>query len=273
MAEAYVSASKEASPPATDDPAPLDPFHEFIDDTMHRKMPAAYGYKADKRKLHRLQRYAKQLGNRQYPFMKLIVQEHIVPGEFYFTVDTHDQLKIRPDMPDYEQWMAVKRSNFKLKRQIEDCWEKADVPTFSSIRRQTLEEKPGQAYEGEKRGLILVVDDEENEAMLIGALLEGQGFEVVRAGDGREALDRLRHLRVRPILIVLDYEMPDMDGITLIHELRCHEQTRSLPVLFATASVVDREECEAADGFLPKPFHQRDFLDLVEDMLAREKGE
>jgi hypothetical protein len=51
---------------------------------------------------HPCHRYSMRLGNRNYPFMKLLLQEHLVAGEFFFAVDTHDQMEIAPNFPDYE---------------------------------------------------------------------------------------------------------------------------------------------------------------------------
>jgi hypothetical protein len=49
-------------------------------------------------------RYTMRLGNRNYPFMKLALQEHILDGEYFFGVDTHDEMEIKPEYPDYEAW-------------------------------------------------------------------------------------------------------------------------------------------------------------------------
>ncbi len=54
-------------------------------------------------------RYTMRLGNRNYPFMKLLLQEHILEGEYFFAVDTHDEMEIKPEYPDYEAWNAVRQ--------------------------------------------------------------------------------------------------------------------------------------------------------------------
>jgi two-component system chemotaxis response regulator CheY len=301
LREAYGGSGARSAPaPSGDADAPSDPFQGFTDETReHHSMDSTWArpqYGAEHGAEHgaghagrgaemgegrdsrrALERWAMRLGNKHYPFMKLILQEHMVPGEFFFTVDTHDQMEIRPDFPDYEDWMKLRRFNLKLKQQIEQVWEGEGVPTLSSLRG-VIEEWHKQAElrrahdESGKRGLILVVDDEEAEACLIEALLQVQGFEVLRAGDGREALDRLRGLSALPILIVLDYEMPEMDGLTLIRELRRHEHTRELRILLTTASQVVAAEREEADAFLAKPFHSRDFLEMVDSLVEGSAG-
>ncbi len=244
----------------------VDPFEAFVEETEKGKPED----RRQSRPRHRLRRHSLRLGNRNYPFMKLVIQEHLIEGEFYFTVDTHDQMmEIRPDYPDYEPWMRVKRFNLKLKSEIEAAFEAEGIPTLASLRNLT--ESLAGAKEGEvRRGLILVVDDEENEACMMAAILQKQGYEVIRAGDGLEALQQLRFMR--PILIVLDYEMPEMDGVTMIRELRSHADTRGLLVLLTTANQLVTKESAKADGFLPKPFHSRDLVDLVEDMLSQDEA-
>jgi CheY-like chemotaxis protein len=233
-----------------------NPFGVFVDETP---VPREPGEKV-------LHRYSLRLGNRDYPFMKLLLQEHMARGAYYFAVDTHDHLDIRPDFPDFEDWMRVKRSNFKLREEIEESFRGRGVPTLGSLK----DEIPMPHHLGkveEHRGRILVVDDERDEADLLKKLLEGEGYDVDLAHNGREALDLLR-LR-RPSLILLDYEMPEMDGLQVIQELKSDPTTRNLPVLLSTSSQIVVSEREQADEFLPKPFVIEDLLALVEKMLDR----
>ena len=80
-----------------------------------------------------LKRYALRLGNDRYPFMKFVVQEHLVNGEYFFSVDTHDQLEIRPDNPEYPEWQRLKAYNRRLKLEIEDQWDRAGLPDRKSV--------------------------------------------------------------------------------------------------------------------------------------------
>ena len=64
-------------------------------------------------------RYALRLGNHRYPWMKFVIQEYLVGGEFFFSVDTHDELRIEPDSPDYAGWLELQAFNRDLKRVIE----------------------------------------------------------------------------------------------------------------------------------------------------------
>ncbi len=82
---------------------------------------------------HACERYTMRLGNRNYPFMKLLLQEHLIAGEYFFAVDTHDEMEIKPDFPDYEAWMQVRRFNNGLKRSIEAAFRDAGLDTAACV--------------------------------------------------------------------------------------------------------------------------------------------
>jgi len=149
---------------------------------------------------HECQRFSMRLGNRNYPFMKLLLQEHLIAGEFFFAVDTHDQMEIGPEFPDYEQWMAVRKFNGELKRRIEDSFEQAGLDTASVVRKLIVQ----QCRDDGKpcRGLVLIVDDEEDLAAAVEVLIQRAGFRTCTVHDGRSALVATRELR--PDLILLD---------------------------------------------------------------------
>jgi len=214
-----------------------------------------------------LQRYTMRLGCARYPFMKLVLQEHIVRGEFYFVIDTHDHMEIKPGYPDYEAWVKIKHDNQELRRAIEAAFADAGLPTIDTVQK-TVEMLPvPDRGDSGRSELILVVDDNEAEARTLEHVLRIRGYEVVRAGNGVEAIERLRS--VRPALIVLDYEMPEMDGLTLIRELRSQEATRDLPLLLATAAKVVEADKKRADAFLHKPFESKQLIAKVEKLLGR----
>ncbi len=232
-----------------------DPFECFINETPVR----------EPEEIHEpLHRYTMRLGNRSYPFMKLVLEEHIVRGEYFFSVDTHDHLDVRPDFPDYEDWMKLKRFNLSLKQEIEKDFQRNGLPTLAAVRARIEQCLPDRLPD-RTRDLILVVDDEEDEAVTLVRLLEARGYAVKRAADGVEALEAIR--RDRPSLVILDYEMPEMDGLTVIAKMREDPATREIPILLTTASRVLAREESQADEFLPKPFESTHLLDLVEKLL------
>jgi CheY-like chemotaxis protein len=212
-------------------------------------------------------RYTLRLGNRRYPFMKFVVQEYLVDEEYFFSVDTHDDLNIPPDNPDYEGWLELKRYNADLKQRIEGAWQEAGLPTHGDLR--VLAEGLAQVErEGQKRARLLVADDEQDVAQGLKALLEGRGYQVECAYDGRQVLERLEHDPL-PDLVVLDYAMPELDGQEVLRRLRADERTESLPVLLTTASSIELGELQRASGLLRKPYPREVLFAMLARLLRR----
>ncbi len=112
---------------------------------------------------------------------------------------------------------------------------------------------------------ILVVDDEPYMLRFIQILLERDGYSMIRAGNGREAVEVAK--RENPQLVIMDAMMPKMDGMTALRELKQDEATRSIPVIMLTANPhkFTREEAESlgATIFLTKPFSPTRLLSEV----------
>lgn len=220
------------------------------------------------------QRYTLRLGNVRYPFMKFVVQEYLVDEEYFFSVDTHDDLAITPDNPDYEGWLELKRYNAELKHQIESAWNAEGLPTNLDLR--VLAEGLAQVErEDQKRARLLVVDDETDVAQGVKALLEGRGYQVECAYDGRQVLDRLRDDPL-PDLVVLDYAMPEFDGQEVLRRLRQDPRTENLPVLLTTASSIELKDVQRASGLLRKPYAREVLFAMLGQLLpqsrARDEG-
>ncbi len=209
-------------------------------------------------------RYTMRLGNRNYPFMKLLLQEHLVAGEFYFGVDTHDDMSIDPSYPDYEAWMQLRRFNRELREQIEQRFGDAGLPTAATIRGLCEAREVPRPADGPNSGTeILVVDDEVDLAAAVSSRLRSWGYATRVVGDGVAALAEIR--AKRPSLVVLDYELPEKDGLEVLTELREDPSTERIPVLLCTASKIGLADIRKADGFLAKPFPE----DLLHEMVLR----
>ncbi|HED65851.1 MAG TPA: response regulator [Planctomycetes bacterium] len=216
-----------------------------------------------------LQRFALRLGNQRYPFMKFVVQEHLVYGEYFFSVDTHDNLDIRPDSPEFAEWTHLKDFNRGLKHRIERGWDEAGLPTNADLRALLVE--LSRVERGEvKRKTILLVDDEQDVATGIATLLEAHGYDCELARDGLEALERLARDPL-PDLVLLDYEMPQLDGEEVLRRLRREERTAHLPVLLATASQIDLSRLRRISGLLRKPYPRHILFEMVARLLAAEE--
>ena len=117
---------------------------------------------------------------------------------------------------------------------------------------------------------ILVCDNEDVLRDLVRASLEGNGYDLVEARDGDEALTLAR--TVRPDLILLDVMMPGRSGLDVLAELRADPELAETRVVMLTArtQAADREAAAGAgaDRFLTKPFSPLQLAALVEDMLA-----
>ncbi|HYO64013.1 MAG TPA: response regulator transcription factor [Pyrinomonadaceae bacterium] len=118
---------------------------------------------------------------------------------------------------------------------------------------------------------LLVVDDEPNLLRAVAACLRGEGFDVVTARGGREALVRVAE--TVPDLIVSDIRMPGMDGYQLARQLRSSPRTALTPVVFLTAKDETADRIEGfrtgVDAYLTKPFEPDELVAVIRSILAR----
>ena len=209
----------------------------------------------------RVGRYVLRLGNSRYPHMKLVLEESILKHEYAFSVDTHDDLKVSPESPDYERWSAVRNHNRKVAGEIEQAWQVEGIPTLRDIKDLlgSVEQLSRDARS------VLVVDDDPAIRDALRELFERAGLQVRTAQDGRQALDLVA--AERPNLILMDYEMPEMDGVSACEKLKENPATSGIPVLLATRSQVNLASLTYADGFLVKPYRQDVLFSLVRKLL------
>lgn len=118
---------------------------------------------------------------------------------------------------------------------------------------------------------VLIVDDNPTNLKLLSYVLSHQGYDVQTAGDGPSALEALRVRR--PRLILMDLQLPGIDGLALTRSLKGDPATRDIVVLAVTAYAMkgDEERARAAgcDGYVAKPIDTRAFPALVAGYLAR----
>lgn len=112
---------------------------------------------------------------------------------------------------------------------------------------------------------ILHVEDNFDNRLLVRRLLMASGFEVIEAENATQAMDLLRS--TRPDLILMDINMPDVDGYTLTQELKSLPALKDVPIIAITANVMkgDRERTLQAgcDGYIEKPIDVDRFIDQI----------
>jgi two-component system cell cycle response regulator DivK len=119
--------------------------------------------------------------------------------------------------------------------------------------------------------LILVVEDNEKNRKLVRDVLTFKGYEIIEAETGEEGV-RLAH-ELHPDLILMDIQLPGIDGATALRQLRGDPATRMIPALAVTASAMiqDRQTIMAAgfEGYQSKPLNIKAFLEAVRQVLDR----
>jgi two-component system cell cycle response regulator DivK len=117
--------------------------------------------------------------------------------------------------------------------------------------------------------LILLVEDNDNNRLLVRDVLQASGYRVVEATSAEDGLRMAAEQR--PALILMDIQLPGMNGIEALQRLRADPGTRAIPVIAVTASAMtqDRRQIMAAgfDGYQPKPISVKGFLQAVREML------
>jgi len=119
---------------------------------------------------------------------------------------------------------------------------------------------------------LLVADDSETVLLMLQRRLEIEGYDVVTATDGLEALERLREAgsQERPDVILLDAMMPNMSGTEVLEQLR--EQGSEIPVLMISAHLdaqePDRMRSLGASDCIPKPFEWDDLIGKIEELAG-----
>ncbi len=120
---------------------------------------------------------------------------------------------------------------------------------------------------------ILVVDDEPDVASLLTLLLKSQGYNVIAAGDGQEALELARDQS--PDLILLDIMLPRLDGYKVARMLKFDENFSHIPIIMLTAKIQEKDKETGlemgANAYVTKPFDTEELLKKIKDTLAEKR--
>jgi CheY-like chemotaxis protein len=130
------------------------------------------------------------------------------------------------------------------------------------VPRVGAQYQPGGPY-------LLVVDDSPSVRRVVSNMLKANGWEVVTARDGIEALEQIA--RARPAAVLLDIEMPRMDGYEMMASIRAQEQYRDLPLIALTSRAASKHRQRAmqlgADEYIVKPYQDQAMLDIINRLV------
>jgi CheY-like chemotaxis protein len=128
---------------------------------------------------------------------------------------------------------------------------------------------PGSELSPGERGTILLAEDKETNVMVIKDYLEYRGYQVITAQNGTEALSKAEELS--PDAILMDIQMPEMDGLEAIRRLRSNPRFSTMPIIAITAFAMpgDRERCieAGASDYLSKPISLKALKQMIEKFL------
>ena len=120
---------------------------------------------------------------------------------------------------------------------------------------------------------VLIADDEPNQLELLSFNLMQAGFEVIRADNGQDALDKARD--EKPDVMIVDWMMPLMSGVDVCRQLRADSDTRFLPIIMLSARGEEGDRTlgldNGADDYMAKPFSPRELISRIKALLRRTK--
>ena len=119
---------------------------------------------------------------------------------------------------------------------------------------------------------VLVVDDSSSLRSLVRMSLTRAGYVVIEAADGKEGLARLDQATTKVHLIVSDVNMPNMDGISFVRQVKQHAKHKFIPVIMLTtedeSAKMQQAKAAGARAWLTKPFNPPELLDAVSQLAA-----
>ncbi len=119
---------------------------------------------------------------------------------------------------------------------------------------------------------VLVIEDNEDNVILIAFILEKNGYNVIKAETGQQGFDVA--LEARPDFIILDIQLPDLDGLEVLQKIRNSEIDGNIPVIAMTsyAMVGDHEKMMAAgcNGYIEKPIDPEKVMSQIREIIGEE---
>ena len=163
-----------------------------------------------------------------------------------------------------------KGSLFTFRLPLRRCQAEAAEGDSRGAGSDASPQRPAQPG-GVPGDLILVVEDNPANLKLVREILKGRGYRVLEASSGEEALDALKF--IRPDLILMDIQLPGMDGLAVTQRLKEDPATRDIPTIALTAHAMKRDEARMLEagcsGYIPKPINTADFPRQIAEYLRR----
>ena len=121
---------------------------------------------------------------------------------------------------------------------------------------------------------VMIVDDSVTVRKVTSRLMERQGWDVVTAKDGMDAMSQLQD--IYPDIVLLDIEMPRMDGFEVLRSVRRDERLKDLPIIMITSRTGEKHQQQALDlgvnRYLGKPFQEANLLATIEEVLSETRA-
>jgi len=152
--------------------------------------------------------------------------------------------------------MALVRSVNEMQVPIEEEIQATEAKPESSVRT------------------VMIVDDSVTVRKVTSRLMERNGYEVATAKDGVDAMGQLQD--IRPDVVLLDIEMPRMDGFEVLRSVRRDESLKDLPIIMITSRTGEKHKQQAMElgvnEYLGKPFQEASLLSTIEEVITRAKA-
>jgi len=118
---------------------------------------------------------------------------------------------------------------------------------------------------------VMVVEDNEKNRKLMRVVLKAKGYNVIEATTGEEAMSTLK--KQKPDIILMDIQLPGIDGITLIKQIKVDENTKDIPIIAVTAYAMKGDEqkmiSSGCDGYISKPIDTHELPNIIEQYLRK----
>lgn len=119
---------------------------------------------------------------------------------------------------------------------------------------------------------VLIIEDNEQNMYMLTYLLESENYEVIKAYDG--AIGIITAKKIKPDIILLDIQLPEMDGYTVATKIRAHDELKSTPIIIVTSYAMpgDKEKAmeSGATGYIEKPIDPDTFISNMESFLPED---